>query len=239
MERELRIFEMNDAANPMSLARSRLLQGCLPPEYAATRARRAISLKTVSHSSDNLWSFVMLPDTPAVSGLSSLLVLLYRVGAGLDGCYQQRVTVDATRSDPPTPRARGAARAVQRQEKERVARAKERRIRRWEHLEQYNEEYRLREQWGLSPPLAPANSSLEEEEEEGSDGGCAAPERWDPPPPSRRAAEVVADLVLMAGAEASVVGSSTEVPAGATSAPTGATEAPPSPRGRGSGASPT
>jgi hypothetical protein len=35
-ERELRIFEMNDEADPTSLARSRLLH-CLPPEYATTR----------------------------------------------------------------------------------------------------------------------------------------------------------------------------------------------------------
>jgi hypothetical protein len=68
MERELRIFEMSDAANPMSLACSRLLQDRLPSEYAATRARRAISLKLVPHSNDDLWSFVMLPDAPTVSG---------------------------------------------------------------------------------------------------------------------------------------------------------------------------
>jgi hypothetical protein len=45
MERELRILEMNDEADPMALARSRLLHNRLPPEYAATRARRAISLR--------------------------------------------------------------------------------------------------------------------------------------------------------------------------------------------------
>jgi hypothetical protein len=67
MERELRIFEMSDAANPTSLARSRLLQDCLLLEYAATRARRMVSLKSVPHSDDDLWSFVMLPDAPPVS----------------------------------------------------------------------------------------------------------------------------------------------------------------------------
>jgi hypothetical protein len=36
-------------------------------EYAATRARRAISLKAIRHSDDDLWSFVMLPDAPPVS----------------------------------------------------------------------------------------------------------------------------------------------------------------------------
>jgi hypothetical protein len=69
MERELRIFEMIDAANPTSLARSRLLQDRLLLEYTATRARRAASLKSVPHSHDDLWSFVMLPGAPAVSGL--------------------------------------------------------------------------------------------------------------------------------------------------------------------------
>jgi hypothetical protein len=67
MERELRVNEMSEAANPTSLARSRLLPERLPQEYAATRARRAISLKAVRHSNDDLWSFVMLPDAPAVS----------------------------------------------------------------------------------------------------------------------------------------------------------------------------
>jgi hypothetical protein len=68
MERELCIFEMSDAANPTSLAHSRLLKDRLLPEYAATRARSAISLKSVPQNDDDLWSFVMLPDAPAVSG---------------------------------------------------------------------------------------------------------------------------------------------------------------------------
>jgi hypothetical protein len=69
MERELRIFEMSDTANPVSLARSRLVQEPLLKEYAATRTRRTISLKSVPHNDDDLWSFVMLPDAPAVSAL--------------------------------------------------------------------------------------------------------------------------------------------------------------------------
>jgi hypothetical protein len=70
MERELRIYEMSETANPVSLARSRLLHDHFPSEYMATRARRSISLKAVRHDNDDLWSFVMLPDTPAVSRLS-------------------------------------------------------------------------------------------------------------------------------------------------------------------------
>jgi hypothetical protein len=63
MERELRIYEMSDAANPMALAHSRLLHERLSPEYAATRERRTISLKSVPHRNDDLLSFVM-PPTP-------------------------------------------------------------------------------------------------------------------------------------------------------------------------------
>jgi hypothetical protein len=69
MERELRIYEMGETANPVSLARSRLVHDRFPREYATTRARRAISLKAVRHRDDDLWSFVMLPDAPLVSKL--------------------------------------------------------------------------------------------------------------------------------------------------------------------------
>jgi hypothetical protein len=60
-ERELRIYEMGETANPMLLARSRLVHNRFPREYAAMRARRAISLKAVRHRDDDLWSFIMLP----------------------------------------------------------------------------------------------------------------------------------------------------------------------------------
>jgi hypothetical protein len=53
--------------------------------------------------------------------------------------------VNVVRSDLPTPRARGHARAAQRQEQERVARKKERGIRCWERREQRDEEFQLRE----------------------------------------------------------------------------------------------
>jgi hypothetical protein len=107
MERELRIFEMDETANLVALAHSRLVHDRLPLEYTATRARRAISLKAVRHINDDLWSFVMLPDAPPVSGLfpysfilppCAVVTLTFRSS-------QQRVTVNATRSDPPTPRA--------------------------------------------------------------------------------------------------------------------------------------
>jgi hypothetical protein len=83
------------------------------------------------------------------------------------------VTVDAARSDPPTPRARACK--------------KEKRIRWRERREQRSEEFRLREHQGLSPPATSEYSSSdeeeEEEEEEESDGGRALPERWEPTPP--------------------------------------------------------
>jgi hypothetical protein len=69
MERELRIYEMGETANPASLASSRLLHDRFPQEYTDTRARHAISLKAVRHSNDDLWSFVMLPDAPSMSRL--------------------------------------------------------------------------------------------------------------------------------------------------------------------------
>jgi hypothetical protein len=108
-----------------------------------------------------------------------------------------------------------------------VTRAKEKKLRWRECLEQYNKECGLREQEGLSPPPAPANSSSgEEEEEEESDVGGAS-ERWNPSPLSPRAEGATVELVPMAGAEAPAAGSSVEAPAGAAKAPAGVTEVPP------------
>jgi hypothetical protein len=54
MERELRIYEMSEAAYPVSLAHSRLVPNRLPLEYAATRVRCAINLKAFKHSNDDI-----------------------------------------------------------------------------------------------------------------------------------------------------------------------------------------
>jgi hypothetical protein len=67
MERELRIYKMSEIANPVSLARLRLVHDSFPLEYAVMRARCAISLKAIRHSNDTLWSFVMLPDAPPMT----------------------------------------------------------------------------------------------------------------------------------------------------------------------------
>jgi hypothetical protein len=159
MERELRIYEMSEAANPVSLARSRLLHARFPLEYAATRARRAISLKAVRHGNYDLWSFVMLPDAPPVSRLPpSFIAPRCPVATVTFRSSQQRVAVNAARFDPPTPRAR--------------ARKKERRTRRWERREQRDEEFPLRERQGLSPPATSEYLSSGEGEEEESDEGA-------------------------------------------------------------------
>jgi hypothetical protein len=82
MERRLRIFEMEETADHVALAQSRLLPDPLPQEYAATRARRAINLKAIKHSDDDLWSFAMVPEGPLVSRVSfcSPAILLRHVG---------------------------------------------------------------------------------------------------------------------------------------------------------------
>jgi hypothetical protein len=113
MERELRIYEMNEAANLVSLARSWLVHDRFPLEYAATRARRAISLKAVRHGNDDLWSFFMLPDSPPVSRLPPFFYspAMHRCNSDIHSSWQ-RVVVNAARSNPPTPEpahARGTA----------------------------------------------------------------------------------------------------------------------------------
>jgi hypothetical protein len=115
----------------------------LPLEYAATRARRAISLKAVRHSNDDLWSFIMLPYAPPVSVGSppfSFIPLRHAIVAVTFHSSQQRVVMNAARSDPSTPRARACTCAAQRREQERAMRKKERRIRRRERREKRDED---------------------------------------------------------------------------------------------------
>jgi hypothetical protein len=66
MERPLRIFEMTETADPIALARSRMLQAPLLREYAATRARSAVDLKSVRNNR-SLWDLEMLPTGKLVS----------------------------------------------------------------------------------------------------------------------------------------------------------------------------
>jgi hypothetical protein len=67
MERPLRIFEMTETANPVVLARSRMLQSPLLREYAANRARSAVDTRSL-RSDRSLWDLEMLPTGPLVSG---------------------------------------------------------------------------------------------------------------------------------------------------------------------------
>jgi hypothetical protein len=72
------------------------------------------------------------------------------------------VRVSAAKSDPPTSRSRTLARAAQQRERERVARRRERDARHRERRERRSEEFRLREQQGLSSPGTEEYSSSDE-----------------------------------------------------------------------------
>jgi hypothetical protein len=69
MERPLRIFEMTEEADPVTLARSWTLPGPLLRDYAATRARRAIDPNSGCYNENALWDLEMLPTGPLVSGV--------------------------------------------------------------------------------------------------------------------------------------------------------------------------
>jgi hypothetical protein len=68
MERPLRIFEMTETADPIALVRSRMLQGPLMRDYAATRARSAVDPKSVRNDR-SLWDLEMLSTGKLVSGV--------------------------------------------------------------------------------------------------------------------------------------------------------------------------
>jgi hypothetical protein len=66
MERPLRIFEMTETADPVALARSRMLPSPLQREYALTRARSAVDTRLL-RSDRSPWDLEMLPTGPLVS----------------------------------------------------------------------------------------------------------------------------------------------------------------------------
>jgi hypothetical protein len=105
MERKLRIFEMDEMADPVALPHSRLLRDRFPQEYTTARARCAINLKDVKNCNDDLWSFIMLPDGPPVSGLFPFSFILSPcANATLTSRPpKQRVAGNVARSDLPTP----------------------------------------------------------------------------------------------------------------------------------------
>jgi hypothetical protein len=61
-----RIFEMTKAANPVALARSRMLPSPLERGYALTRARIAVDTQLLC-SDRSPWDLEMLPTGPLVS----------------------------------------------------------------------------------------------------------------------------------------------------------------------------
>jgi hypothetical protein len=73
MERQLRVFEMDENADPVALAESRLLRDLFPREYTATRARRAIDLRAGCCDNASLWAFAMLPVGQLVSEFLAFL----------------------------------------------------------------------------------------------------------------------------------------------------------------------
>jgi hypothetical protein len=66
MERPLCVFEMTEAAEPIALARSRMLPSPLQREYALTRARSAVDTRLL-RSDRSSWELEMLPTDPLVS----------------------------------------------------------------------------------------------------------------------------------------------------------------------------
>jgi hypothetical protein len=73
MERPLHIYEMTEIADPVALAKSRLLPSPFPRDYVATRARRAIDPKSGRYDDKALWELEMLPTGPLVSGVLGFL----------------------------------------------------------------------------------------------------------------------------------------------------------------------
>jgi hypothetical protein len=74
------------------------------------------------------------------------------------------VSLSAAKSNLPTPDSLALGRASQQRERERAPRKKERAKRHRQRRERRNEEYRLREQQGLSSPGTEEYSSSKEEE---------------------------------------------------------------------------
>jgi hypothetical protein len=66
MERPLYIFEMTEAADPVALARSRMLLTPLERGYALTRARSAVDTRMLRQDRSP-WDLEMLPTGPLVS----------------------------------------------------------------------------------------------------------------------------------------------------------------------------
>jgi hypothetical protein len=82
MERPLRVVEMSEVADPVALARSRLLRDPFSRSYAATRARCAIDFRSGHCDNVALWVLEMLPTGQLVSGVLDFISSI----AGFSSC---------------------------------------------------------------------------------------------------------------------------------------------------------
>jgi hypothetical protein len=76
MERTLCIYEMTEAANPVDLARSRMLLTPLRRAYALTRARNAVDTRMPMHPDRTPWDLEMLPTGPLASVTLDFVLVL-------------------------------------------------------------------------------------------------------------------------------------------------------------------
>jgi hypothetical protein len=67
MERPLCIYEMTEEADPVALAKSRMLPTPLERVYALTRARNAVDTWKLQRPDRSPWDLEMLPTGPLVS----------------------------------------------------------------------------------------------------------------------------------------------------------------------------
>jgi hypothetical protein len=81
MERPLCLFELTETANPVALARSRMLPSPLQREYTLTRARSAVDTRLL-RSDRSPWDLEMLPTGPLVSRIPGFALGL----ADIPGC---------------------------------------------------------------------------------------------------------------------------------------------------------
>jgi hypothetical protein len=75
MERPLCIFEMTEEADPVALARSRMLPTSLERGYALTRARSAVDTRMLRQD-QSPWDLEMLPTGPLVRVISGPVFVL-------------------------------------------------------------------------------------------------------------------------------------------------------------------
>jgi hypothetical protein len=76
MERPLCIYEMTEEADPVALARSRMLPTPLERVYALTWARNAVGTRMLQRQDRSPWDLEMLPTGPLVSVILGLVFVL-------------------------------------------------------------------------------------------------------------------------------------------------------------------